>query len=205
MALAETPTDERQYVFGYGSLVERGPAPGGAAPAMCYLRGYRRLWNVAMNNAVDLRNYKYYVQTATGVRPAVFVTFLNIVPASGARVNGTLVEVSASDLTEVDKRERNYARVDVSRRIEADIDGIVWAYTGTREAMRRFELGMRTGRAVVSREYYDRVRRNLSAVEERGLPEFDELTEPAPCLVIELLMRKLPASGTDRCFPIGDG
>jgi cation transport regulator ChaC len=194
MAPKETPTDRLQYVFGYGSLLERADrAAAGDRRAMCHLRGYRRLWNVAMNNAVDLCDYKYYVETGTDVRPRVFVAFLNIVPAGGARVNGTLVEVSSADLAELDGRERNYARVDVSPGIDADVNGIVWAYTGTRAARQRFALGMRTGRAVISEEYYQRVRQAFAAVEERGLAEFDELTEPPPCPVAALRRRELAA------------
>jgi hypothetical protein len=205
MAPNETPTGELQYVFGYGSLVARAdPAPAGDRKAMCHLRGYRRLWNVAMDNAVDLCGYKYYVETDTGARPRVFVAFLNIVPASGERVNGRLVEVSADDLAQFDARERNYARVDVSPGIEADVNGIVWAYAGTREARQRFELGMRTGRAVISEEYYRSVRQYFAAVDERGLAEFDELTEPPPCPLVELTRRELATNATDRLLPIRD-
>src|SRR3954452_9313466 len=75
-----------QFVFGYGSLVEALDAGGRAA----HLDGYRRRWQVAMDNSRDLPGYKYYVDPRTGERPRVFVAFLDLAPDPRARVNGVL-------------------------------------------------------------------------------------------------------------------
>jgi hypothetical protein len=133
----------RVLVFGYGSLVT-----GGGTPAR--LHGYRREWNVAMDNRVTIPGYKYYVDPA-GERPRVVVTFLNLVPGDG--VDGVVLE---ADPAELDARERQYKRVDVSHAI--DVVGPVYAYIGRGEAVARFEAGLREGRAVAQRSYVEAVR-----------------------------------------------
>src|SRR3954467_12850461 len=101
-----------EYVFGYGSLVEALEA--GGAPAE--LRGYRRRWAVAMDNTRDLPGYKYYVDPETGERPAVYVTYVDLVKDPYSAVNGVVFE--ARDLAALDARERNYER----REVTGDID-----------------------------------------------------------------------------------
>src|SRR5919198_5063250 len=113
----------RVLVFGYGSLTH-----GGGTPAR--LHGYRRAWNVAMDNRATIPGYKYYVDAA-GRRPEVFVTFLNLVPGDG--VDGVVFD---ADRAVLDARERNYRRVDVSDAL--DVPGPVYAYIGLDEAVERF-------------------------------------------------------------------
>src|SRR4051794_25328348 len=62
-----------QYVFGYGSLA--ADLPGSHAAV---LRGRRRGWGVAMDNAVDVPGYKHYRLRRDGSRPRVFVAFLDL-------------------------------------------------------------------------------------------------------------------------------
>src|SRR5581483_4112443 len=70
---------EEHYVFGYGSLLT--PAGDGIAEFVPRrLRGYRRIWNVAMDNSQAIPGYKQYLDPATGTPPHCFVVFLNIVP-----------------------------------------------------------------------------------------------------------------------------
>jgi hypothetical protein len=134
----------RVFVFGYASLARDGGMPA-------YLPGYRRAWNVAMDNRATIPGYKYYVDEG-GERPEVFVTFLNLVPGGG--VHGKVVPIE--DIAALDARERNYARVDVSASV--DHPGPVYAYIGLDEAVARFEAGHRAGRAVVARAYLESVR-----------------------------------------------
>jgi hypothetical protein len=135
----------RVLVFGYGSLVP------GARGAPARLRGYRRAWNVAMDNRVTIQGYKYYVDPE-GNRPDVVVTFLNLVPGEG--VDGVVFE---ADPAELDARERQYERVDVTHAL-ADVPGPVFAYIGRPEAVARFEAAHREGRAVAQRSYVEAVR-----------------------------------------------
>lgn len=131
-------------IFGYGSLTPRGAR-------RAFLRGYRRAWNVAMDNTRTIPGYKYYVDPA-GRRPEVVVTFLNLVPGDG--VAGVLFE---GDLDELDARERQYERVDVARAL--GMPGPVYAYVGRAEAVERFEAGHRERRAVAQRSYVEAVLR----------------------------------------------
>jgi cation transport regulator ChaC len=183
----------RQYVFGYGSLLERA---GGQSAAVRELEGYRRTWNVAMDNTRTIPGYKHYLDEATGERRPWFVTFLNIVPDEGACVNGVLLAVEASLLERLDGRERNYKRADVSERLREPADGQVWAYIGVDDAVRRFELGRRTGRGAISRDYYERVREDFASV--GALERFDELTDPPPCPILDLRRIDHPEPATAR-------
>jgi hypothetical protein len=98
-----------------------------------------------MDNTVDLPGYKYYVDPETGERPALFVTFLNVVEGAGS-VDGVTFD---GDPAVLDPRERNYER----RRV-----GDVWVYVGTREARERYERGRALGTAVVDANYLEAVR-----------------------------------------------
>ena len=155
----------RTFVFGYGSLLRRD----GGIP--CRLLGHRRAWNVAMDNRRTIPGYKYYVDPETGERPPVRVTFLNVYAAAGS-VNGVALPVSPEELGRLDRRERNYDRIDVTERLDADLGGTVWTYIGSAAARERFE----TGPAVVAQDYFDAIRGDFAAT--GGLEAFERSTDP---------------------------
>jgi gamma-glutamylcyclotransferase (GGCT)/AIG2-like uncharacterized protein YtfP len=179
-----------QFVFAYGSLVH-DLGVHGAKRRTAHLRDHRRAWNVAMDNALSLPGYKYYVDARDSSRPEVMVTFLNLVFAPGQRVNGMLVPVDASALAELDRRERNYERREVSTSIEPAPGARVWSYFGRPAARERFEHGARAGRAVVDESYLDGVRAGFAALGDESLAEFDASTEPHGCGVLELVRVEL--------------
>ena len=171
---------ERAYVFGYGSLT--AAHNGRLRPAqLVHIDGFRRTWNVAMDNRVTLPGYKYYLDPETGERPAVFVTFLNLIEDLDCAVNGIVIPVRATDLDLLDDRERNYARFDVTDLILEPINGPVWAYFGTEEARRRYEEGVRQGTAVVDTTYYESVRDELRRLGEEPFAEFEKTTDEPAC------------------------
>ena len=88
-----------------------------------------------MDNGEDLPGYKYYL-TEDGARPAVRVVFLDLVQLPGASVNGILSPVDDEQLARLDRRERNYDRVDVTELIDAP-PGRTWAYVGSVAGRRR--------------------------------------------------------------------
>jgi cation transport regulator ChaC len=154
------------FVFGYGSLLRH---PGGIP---CHLLGHRRAWNVAMDNRRTIPGYKYYVDPDTCERPPVHVTFLSIYPAAEGRVNGIALPVTVEALEELDRRERNYDRIDVTRQLDVDLGGTVWTYLGSDAARERFEVGD----AVVSQAYFDGIRDGFASA--GGLDEFERSTDP---------------------------
>jgi cation transport regulator ChaC len=165
------------WLFAYGSLVPAGEG------RPCDLRGWRRSWDVAMDNSVDLPGYKHYV-TPQGERPALMVTFLSIAPQAGATVNGVALPVADDELPGLDERERNYARVEVTDDIHAELDGRVWAYAGLDAARERLAVGLREGRAAIASSYLERVLAGFEAI--GGRERFEGLTAASPVPVVEL-------------------
>jgi cation transport regulator ChaC len=186
-------SSSREFVFGYGSLLRPREARGDAAPSI--LRGFRRGWNVAMDNSKDLPGYKYYVDEATGERPAIFVTFLNIWEDEGARVNGLVLPVGRDTLTALDDRERNYERQDVTGQLDDDFGGRVWAYVGTPAARERYETGRAAGTAVASALYERKVRQDFGTFGPDWLAQFDATTDELGVPLRQLKRIAIPASG----------
>lgn len=139
------------YVFGYGSLAAEHDRGHRAT-----LHGHRRVWGVAMDNRRDLPGYKYYRLRADSSRPQIFVAFLDIAADPESLVTGICLPVCELQLRDLDRRERNYERVDVSAAVEG-ARGRVWAYRGSHAGRARLREGVASGRAAVSREYLDRV------------------------------------------------
>jgi cation transport regulator ChaC len=173
--------NERHWVFGYGSLVDAGRLSRFLAARdvtlgaheYCRLHGFKRTWSVAMDNALTLPGYKYYLDPATGARPPVYVAFLNIETAgAGTDVAGILFEVDAAALKVLDARERNYDRVDVTPSISAAVDGTVWSYVGHAQAAARYRQGLARRALVIEEAYRHAVTR---AFAQAQLPYADEL------------------------------
>jgi cation transport regulator ChaC len=174
------------WVFGYGSLLPAGVTalPHGAVP--CRLSGWRRGWDVAMDNARDLPGYKHY-RTPAGERPDVMVAFLDIAPDAHGLVNGVAIPVAEAELPGLDRRERNYRRVDVTDSLDTGLEGgPVWAYVGLPASRERAARGRREGRLVVARGYYERVNEGFEALGERDA--FARLTAPALAPVSDLFV-----------------
>jgi hypothetical protein len=175
-----------QYVFAYGSLLRDLSGALGERMTPSRLCDHRRAWNVAMDNSRSLAGYKYYLSATDESRPAVFVTFLNLVPASGRYVSGVLFAVGEDELAALDERERNYDRREVTDLVDEPPDGRVWAYVGKPKAEQRFALGAREGRAVIDRAYLETVRAGFELIAPQALVEFDATTDPHACPVVDL-------------------
>jgi hypothetical protein len=159
------------------------------------LRGFRRAWNAAMDNSVDLPGYKHYLDPETGERPAVAVTFVNLVDAAAdATVNGIVFPVTAAELELLDARERNYERREVTDLVEPPADGSVWVYVGSDAARERFEAARSRGLAVVDRAYLDLVRAAFAALSEDALERFDASTD-SPGVPVRALRRVDASAG----------
>jgi hypothetical protein len=147
-----------QFVLGYGSLAaEHDGCP------VAVLRGWRRIWGVAMDNRADLPGYKYYRLRSDGSRPAAFVCFLDIEPDPAAAVTCVCMPVDERGLRALDDRERNYDRVDVSAQV-ASAPGRVWAYAGSAAGRARLREGLARGNAIISRDYRDAALTAIAAI-----------------------------------------
>ena len=154
------------HVFGYASLVQ----DGGPGLVTC-LRGRRRAWGVATDNTRGIPGYKMYLLRADGSRPAVFVAFLDLLPDPAGSVNGVCRRVSEEELEVLDRRERNYDRVDVTASIESP-PGRVWAYLGSAEGRARLREAREAGTAVVSRDYERKVHSGFRALGQAEYESF---------------------------------
>ena len=192
-------------MFGYGSLTaRRGPLPTRGLKEHGFVAdvaGLRRMWGVAMDNRRDLPGYKYYM-CADGRRPEVFVAYLDLVPENtvpthpahtgepAAGVNGVCLPVDDAVLEQLDGRERNYERTDISDRIEAG-GAQVWAYIGTAEARARLAEGRRTGTAVIDAGYVATVEAGFAALGDGELATVRASLEPGDLPVLQLTRREL--------------
>lgn len=170
-----------EWVFGYGSLVSPREAHAMAdlgAPVPIELDGYRREWTVAMRNSAPENDAKHYVDPETGDRPDIYVVFLNVVPANGARCNGVAIPVDTEGLARFDEREVNYERIEVTDGVAEEFEGRVWTYTASRGGAERFRTGSRAGTAYIPDEYMAYC---VAAFRERGealLARFHATTAP---------------------------
>jgi gamma-glutamylcyclotransferase (GGCT)/AIG2-like uncharacterized protein YtfP len=190
----------RQFVFGYGSLVARpGPVLTRELKEhgfVAELAGLRRVWGVAMDNRRDLPGYKYYTD-GRGRRPAVFVAYLDLAPVhaapgdGAATINGLCLPVDDAALEQLDRRERNYERADVSDRLDAD-GARVWAYVGRASARERFAAGRRTGTAVIDAGYVRTVEAGFAVLGDEELASARTSLAPGDLPVLELTRHELP-------------
>ena len=169
-----------QFVFGYGSLAAD---LAGSHPAL--LRGRRRGWGVAMDNAVDVPGYKHYRLSADGSRPEVFVAFLDLFDDLAAATHGVCVAVDDVQLAAIDHRERNYARVDVTDAV-MPARGTVWAYVGSAEGRDRLGRARAAGTAVISRDYFERTRATFAALGDDARADFEASAAVGDLPVLDL-------------------
>jgi hypothetical protein len=180
------------HVFGYGSLAgEHLRCP------VARLRGWRRVWGVAMDNRVDVPGYKSYRLRCDGSRPATFVAFLDIEADPEGAVGGVCMPVREEDLAALDRRERNYDRVDVTDAITPRPDGRVWAYRGSADGRARLRDGIAAGCAVVSRGYLDGVLAGLARIAPEDVAAVERSPRDAGLQVVDLDRVEIPA-GAER-------
>jgi hypothetical protein len=182
------------HVFGYASLV----GADGLRPAT--LRGHRRVWGVAMDNTRAIPGYKVY-ELPDGTRPPLAVAFLDLerTGAPGDAVDGALLAADDDTLAALDRRERQYERVDVRADVVLDggaapLDGPIWTYVGRAPGRARVAAG-RAGRApvAVQRAYVELVEAAFAALGDDALARYRASTEPPPFPVLELARIDLPA------------
>ena len=134
------------FVFGYGSLLERG------AGRPCRLAGHRRRWGVAMDNRRTIPGYKYFLDPRRAPGPRC--TWPSSTSCRSAGAASTAWRSRSTQRPGDARRAR--AQLPPRRRDGAGRRGPrrpVWAYLGLEEARERFAGG--GGTAVVSRAYVE--------------------------------------------------
>lgn len=187
------------FVFGYGSLAIVPSLVIGRTFAahgfVTDLPGFERSWGVAMDNRLDLSGYKYYTDER-GRRPEVYVAYLDIHEQTQGSVNGVCIPVDEGRLLDLDARERNYERVDVSDHL--GVDGVrIWAYVGSVAGRRRLAEGRALGQAVIDAGYLGLVR---NAFRLLGSAEYEACAPslaPGELPVVDLTRVDLPGGAPD--------
>ncbi len=175
------------HIFGYGSLacpdnlarfLRRHRIPA-AEPRYARLKGFRRAWNVAHDNTADRPGCRVYVDPATGAPHRGAVTFLNVYRALGQAVNGVVFPVPEEALVHFDRRERDYARLDVTGDVEVEggISGRVWVYSADVAGLGRHSRASAAGTAVVPAAYVGEIEAAFAARGEAAHREFLQSTD----------------------------
>ena len=170
------------WVFGYGSLVSSsslastiGRRVGPDDVVVAHLDGYGRRWNYgSLHLRGDWRHDDIDVQQGV-------VISLGLVVAEGEHCNGVAVRVSDDELAQLDWRERDYERTDVTDLIRADRTGgteRVVTYVPRQSAIERYEAARDERRAAIRRSYWDLVGRAFADLGEHHSAVY--ATTPAP-------------------------
>jgi hypothetical protein len=181
------------YVFGYGSLARDLLAH----VTVARLTGYRRAFGVAADNSEEIAGYKRYRLAGDDSYPAIHVAFLDIFEAPGGSVNGVLAPIDPAALADLDRRERNYDRIDVTAAIDSPPDGRVWAYRGSMDGRARLEAGIAAGTAVVQRSYLDHVRAGFRRLGEDEQARFLATSDLDGLPLLDLERVDIPAERID--------
>lgn len=168
------------YVFGYGSLVrldeplvvEKRSYP--SVPG--HLHGFRREWGAAMNNWEATEAEKHFIDPENGEKPHIRVAYLDIRECEGGIVNGLAIPADASRIAELDQREVNYLRIDVSASFRPSLPYTVYTYRATAAARERCRAAAPD--VHVSREYISLVRAGFARLGEAALREYERTTDP---------------------------
>lgn len=185
-------------MFGYGSLVElieplvEDDRVFPAVPGR--LHGFRRFWGAAMNNWEADDAAKHFVDPGSGLKPRIRVAYLDIEERAGSTVNGLAIPADAGRLAELDRREVNYSRIDVTAAFRPGIAHRVFAYVGTDAARERGREEAPDAPVHVSRQYVSRIRRAFAALGPDDLAEFERTTAPLPFPERDLEPRYPPPS-----------
>lgn len=149
------------WIFGYGSLVSPtsmattiGRVVAADDVVVAHLDGYGRRWNYG---SMHLRGDWHHagVDVTQGL-----VVSLGLVSAADETCNGVIVRVTADELAQLDWRERDYQRTDVTDLIRLDDArraGPVMTYVPRASAVERYETARDRRQAAIRLSYWELV------------------------------------------------
>lgn len=183
------------WVFGYGSLVSPasvattiGRVVSADDAAVAHLDGYGRRWNYG---SLQLRGDWHLdgVSVTQGL-----VVSLGLVAADSETCNGVVVRVSDDELAQLDWRERDYERTDVSDLIRLEDDraaGRVVTYVPRPSAIERYEAARDLRRAGIRQSYWELVSAAFSDLGGGHLTQYE--STPTPDVpVVDMTLSELP-------------
>ena len=149
-----------------------------------HLTGYEREWkcvrpfNDPRAPSADIQKIDAYYLRDNARVPVLGTAELNIHPREKGRINAILYVISDTDMSEFDRREWGYRRVDVTDQIEEFRfrSGRVYAYEGL--PARTDESPPTHGAYVLIREFADMVTSACDAIGKTFRDEFDRSTKP---------------------------
>jgi cation transport regulator ChaC len=150
------------WVFGYGSLVSPASLAdtigrtvvSGVDTHDAVVSGFARRWNYGSIHSVG----DWTLDDGTHVDGGTIIA-LGIVESAPDSVNGTISLVTTDALAALDRRERNYARIDVTDRVASAVEvvGVIETYVPRPSSIERYERARDAGTAGVRRTYWDLV------------------------------------------------
>lgn len=176
------------YVFGYGSLAHPQDWALQGLPVKAiygHLSGYRRTWQVALENADPRYDHKHYKHKGERIECAVATLGIYSCP-SGPPCNGLAIPVTKSRLDLLKQREISYQMSeDISNLFSQDLPLPLWAYVPSKES---YQIYRRNENNVFLPESY------LSYCQEAfaywdpsgGWRDFLVSTDPLPCPLLDL-------------------
>lgn len=149
------------WIFGYGSLVSPASMAGTIGRpvatedvAVAHLDGYGRRWNYG---SMHLRG-DWHIDGTAIVQG--LVVSLGLTAADDESCNGVIVRVTNDELAQLDWRERDYERTDVTEQIRLEHGGRrgrVMTYVPRPSAIDRYESARDAGRAGIRQSYWELV------------------------------------------------
>jgi hypothetical protein len=188
----------KKYLFGYGSLVDPRSFSKSIERRewfmedfpLASLKGYKRVWNVAMDNEKHISGYKRYKNIVGEEYPNCYVTFLNIKKSEKDLVIGTMVQVTDDELDLLKDRERNYSVLNVTESImDSPSEAEVFTFIGTPEAEDRFKSRTSEKPAVISEGYFEMVENSYRSRGKAAYANYLSSTKKDSSLKLQKLVR----------------
>jgi hypothetical protein len=155
------------------------------------LHGFRRAWNVAVP-AVNPGGFLYSDVDGKPVNGTV--SYLGIRHAHDrAAMNGVVIALDEDGLSALDRRERNYRRIEVTEHVEADIPKgrPVYTYLPLPRATHLNDASRAAGTDHLWRRYVETVLDAFDSLGDEQLVTYHATTDPTDSPVVEAVRTRL--------------